>query len=58
MAVPDAEPGERIALGTQLFRFVVTGVLLTAGGYAYRWYAARRAARRADALDLPEGVAA
>lgn len=27
MAVPDAEPGERIALGTQLFRFVVTGVL-------------------------------
>ena len=45
-------------IGYVVTALVVTGVLLTAGGYAYRWYAARRAARRADALDLPEGVAA
>lgn len=37
---------------------VITGVLLTAGGVTYRWYASRNAKRLADALDLPEGIAA
>lgn len=49
-------------IGYVVTALVVTGVLLTAGGYAYRWFAARKAARKAarqaDALDLPQGVAA
>lgn len=36
----------------------ITGVVMTAGGIAYRWYASRRAVDLADALDLPAGVTA
>ncbi len=45
-------------IGNVVTALVVTGLLLTAGGIAYRWYAARKAKARADALDLPEGVTA
>lgn len=45
-------------IGNIVAALVVTGVVLTAGGFAYRWIAARRAKALADALDLPEGVAA
>jgi lysozyme family protein len=45
-------------IGNIVAALVITGVLLTAGGFAWRWWAARKAAERADALDLPEGVAA
>jgi len=45
-------------IGNVVTALVVTGVVLTAGGIAYRWYAARKAKARAEALDLPEGVAA
>lgn len=37
---------------------VVAGVAMTAGGMAWRWYANRKAKGIADALDLPQGVAA
>jgi lysozyme family protein len=37
---------------------VIAGVLLTVAGYAYRWYAAKKGRELADALDLPQGVAA
>jgi lysozyme family protein len=45
-------------IGNIVAALVITGVLLTAGGFAWRWWAARKAAERADALDLPESVAA
>jgi lysozyme family protein len=45
-------------IGHVVAALVVTGVLLTVGGVAYRWLAARRARSLADALDLPQGVAA
>lgn len=45
-------------IGYVVTALVVTGVLMTAGGFAYRAYASRKAKARADALDLPEGVAA
>ena len=45
-------------IGYVVTALVVTGVLITAGGFAYRLYASRKAQARADALDLPEGVAA
>lgn len=45
-------------IGNIVAALVITGVILTAGGFAYRLYAARKAKARADALDLPEGVAA
>ncbi len=37
---------------------VITGLVLAAGGIAYRLYASRKARHLADALDLPAGVAA
>jgi hypothetical protein len=37
---------------------VIAGVVLTAAGFACRWWAARRGRELADALDLPQGVAA
>lgn len=45
-------------VGYIVIGLVVGGVLLTVGGMAYRWYAACEAAKIADALDLPQGVAA
>lgn len=45
-------------IGYVVTALVVTGVLMTAGGFAYRAYAGHKARARADALDLPEGVAA
>jgi len=45
-------------IGYVVTALVVTGVLMTAGGFAYRAYASHKARARADALDLPEGVAA
>lgn len=45
-------------IGHVVAALVVTGLLLTVGGVAYRWLAARRARALADALDLPQGVAA
>lgn len=37
---------------------VITGIVLTIGGLAWRWWQSRRAAELADALDLPKAVAA
>jgi lysozyme family protein len=37
---------------------IVAGIILLLGGMAWRWYAARKRKALADALDLPEGVAA
>ena len=45
-------------IGNVVAALVVTGALLAIGGFGYRWLAARKAKARADALDLPEGVAA
>lgn len=45
-------------IGHVVTALVVTGVLLAAGGFAWRAFASHRAKARADALDLPEGVAA
>ncbi|MBX5001897.1 glycoside hydrolase family 108 protein [Rhizobium lentis] len=39
-------------IGKIVAGLVVVGALLTVGGLAYRWYAARRRKERADALDL------
>lgn len=50
--------GASTAIGYVVTALVVTGVLMTAGGFAYRAFASHRARVRADALDLPEGVAA
>lgn len=36
---------------------VVVSAVLTIGGLAWRWYAARKAKQQADALDLPQAVA-
>lgn len=45
-------------VGYAVAGLIVVGVLLTMAGYAYRWYAARKGKQLADALDLPQGVAA
>lgn len=45
-------------IGFVVTALVVTGVLMTAGGFAWRAYASWRRRARADALDLPAGVAA
>jgi lysozyme family protein len=39
-------------IGKIVAGLIVIGALLTVGGLAYRWYAARRRKERADALDL------
>jgi lysozyme family protein len=50
----DASP----IIGKLVAGLIVLGVLLMVGGFAYRWYASRKAKALADALDLPQGVAA
>lgn len=50
--------GASTVIGYVVMALVVTGVLMTAGGFAYRAYASHKARVRADALDLPDGVAA
>lgn len=45
-------------IGKVVAALVVAGVVLMLGGMAWRWYAARKARQMADALDLPQGVAA
>lgn len=50
--------GASTVIGYVVTALVITGVLMTAGGFAYRAYASHKARVRADALDLPEGVAA
>lgn len=50
--------GASTVIGYVVTALVVTGVLMTAGGFAYRAYASHKARARADALDLPDGVAA
>lgn len=47
-----------IVIGYVVTALVVTGVLMTVGGFAYRAYVSHRTRVRADALDLPDGVAA
>ena len=49
------DPGSSAAAQT-VTALVIFGAML--GGMAWRWYAARRARAMADALDLPDGVAA
>jgi lysozyme family protein len=44
-------------IGRLVAALIVAGAILTLGGMAYRWWAARKARQLADALDLP-GVAA
>ena len=46
------------AIGYIVAALVIAGVVLTAAGFAYRWYAAKKGRELADALDLPQGVAA
>jgi lysozyme family protein len=46
------------AIETIVAALVIAGVVLTVGGFAYRWWAARKGRQLADALDLPQGVAA
>ncbi|WP_377846989.1 hypothetical protein [Bosea sp. UC22_33] len=50
--------GASTMIGYVVTTLVITGVVMTAGGVGCRWYAARRARERADALDLPQGVTA
>lgn len=50
--------GASPVIGKIVAALIVAGVLLTVAGFAYRWYAGRKAKRFADALDLPQGVAA
>nr|WP_047581717.1 glycoside hydrolase family 108 protein [Methylobacterium sp. ZNC0032] len=50
--------GASTVIGYVVTALVVTGVLMTAGGFAYRAYASHKARARADALDLPDGVVA
>lgn len=45
-------------IATLVTILVIAGVALMLGGMICRWYAARKARALADALDLPEGVAA
>lgn len=45
-------------IATLVTILVIAGLLLTVGGIAWRWYANREARKLADALDLPQGVAA
>lgn len=45
-------------IGKVVAGLIVAGLVLMLGGMAWRWYAARRARAMADALDLPDGVAA
>lgn len=46
------------AIGKIVAALIVAGVVLTAAGIAWRWWAARKGRQLADALDLPQGVAA
>lgn len=45
-------------IGKVVAFLIIAGVVLTIAGIAYRWYASRKAKSLADALDLPQGVAA
>jgi lysozyme family protein len=45
-------------IDTILAALAITTAVLVIGGLAYRWYAGKVAHDRADALDLPSGVAA
>jgi lysozyme family protein len=45
-------------IATLVTVLVVAGIVLMLGGMAWRWYAARQARAIADAIDLPDGVAA
>lgn len=45
-------------IGNIVAALVITGVVIAAGGFAWRWWSARKAKALADALDLPAGVAA
>lgn len=54
----DPLAGSSALIGNIVAALVITGAVLAIGGFAYRSYAARKAKARADALDLPEGVAA
>lgn len=44
--------GTSIFIDNAVAILVVAGVAVTAGGFAYRWYAKRRRDERADALDI------
>ncbi|MDQ8730492.1 glycoside hydrolase family 108 protein [Bradyrhizobium sp. LHD-71] len=50
--------GASTLIATVVTMLVVAGIVLMAGGIAWRWYAARKGRALADALDLPQGVAA
>jgi lysozyme family protein len=50
--------GASAHIATVVTILVVAGIALMLGGMAWRWYAARKARALADALDLPQGVAA
>jgi lysozyme family protein len=50
--------GASAHIATVVTILVVAGFALMLGGMAWRWYAARKARALADALDLPQGVAA
>jgi lysozyme family protein len=50
--------GASPVVGRIVAGLIVAGIVLTLGGVAYRWWAARRAKQLVDALDLPQGVAA
>lgn len=54
----DPLAGSSAIIGNVVAALVVTGAVLAIGGFVYRSLAARRAAARADALDLPAGVTA
>lgn len=54
----DPLAGSSAIIGNVVAALVVTGAVLAIGGFIYRSLAARRAAARADALDLPAGVTA
>jgi lysozyme family protein len=50
--------GASPVVGKVVAGLIIAGLVLALGGMACRWYAARKARQLADALDLPEGVAA
>ena len=50
--------GASPVIGRIVTGLVIAGIVLMLGGMAWRWYAARKGKALADALDLPQGVAA
>jgi lysozyme family protein len=50
--------GASPVVGRIVAGLVIVGIVLTLGGMAYRWWAARKGKQLVDALDLPQGVAA